>query len=332
MKYWIYFAVLLCSVVSLVAQDNVTTEKNNDAVKEMQKEEVPKGATKLVSNDGQMQLYLYGGMKHTQLDPRAPLQAANLFQELYIMVLELPKQQTLKEFNTALLSRFPGAKVTNTAAVKIDGLNGIQTEFDVSANGQNISFIITNLEGKSHFYYIAAWTLKSKYALNRATLLNVSGSFKMLKAAKKVEGRIATADKKFSILLPKGMQSTTVLHEDATLQGVNSKDELYLLLFDEAKTIFGGSGLEGYLDIVRNQMKGRFADAKITDPVSLKIGGHKALEIEISGTIDDIDVTYLLTVIETKEHYHQVIMWSESKRFEEHKQVMQVTTRSFQAE
>jgi hypothetical protein len=47
----------------------------------------------------------------------------------------------------------------------------------------------------------------------------------------------------------------------------------------------------------------------------MDINGNPALQYEIHASVDEIQVTYLHTTLETAEHFHQILAWTLQSRF-----------------
>lgn len=118
------------------------------------------------------------------------------------------------------------------------------------------------------------------------------------------------------------------LHEEADLSIGNLFAEKYLIVLTEPKSDFDADyTLEDYSAWVEESFAG--GDALPVLANSIDIGGYEANQFTYAEDVDDNDVTYLVTTIETEEHYHQVIAWTLTEDFRELEQELLDVTTSF---
>lgn len=118
-----------------------------------------------------------------------------------------------------------------------------------------------------------------------------------------------SSDSLISVKYPASWKTLTKLNEDAQLQLGSSRREEYLLVFNESKADFGGT-LADYGSIVSGNLRKVLADAEVSDPEMLTINGLNALRYQISGKLKGLNLEYFLTVVESPNHFHQVMMWT----------------------
>lgn len=82
-----------------------------------------------------------------------------------------------------------------------------------------------------------------------------------------------------------------------------------------------------YRKLIRDGL-GNFEDETKTDVT--RIDGHKALQYEIRGTVDDQAVVYLHTTVEGADGYYQVVGWTTADRYRENKDVLEDVVESFE--
>lgn len=124
-----------------------------------------------------------------ELLPGAVIGAANLGDETYLVVLEDAKidfeeNLTLADYSRniqlQLAENIKDGMVQGDAyPVTIAGLPGEQFIFPGVVNGIRISYMITLLEGDTHFYRVLGWTLESRMEKNKELLKRISESVKI---------------------------------------------------------------------------------------------------------------------------------------------------------
>ena len=128
-------------------------------------------------------------------NPDATIQQAHLFGERYVMVISDTKSdiasvfgvedasgaEVLKQFADLSLQgveeSFTVDRISNRK-LSVNGLPAIQHKFKARADGIDMVFWTTYVEGKDHFFQIQTWTLAGLEAQNEKGLLKVADSFK----------------------------------------------------------------------------------------------------------------------------------------------------------
>lgn len=73
-------------------------------------------------------------------------------------------------------------------------------------------------------------------------------------------------------------------------------------------------------------------NASATEPVSLTIDGHPALQDELTGTENDTNVVFLPTTVDDGDHFQQILAWTLKSRWQKQNQLLREITRSFRSE
>lgn len=126
------------------------------------------------STDGLYSLTGAPGWRVLDLEaPDATLQVGNLFAEEYLIVIpdtraELGEDFLLQEFaeiaSGQTLESVGEGEAGDLVEVEVGGQPGYRREVRGVIEGNDISYHLTYLEGKDHFYQIMAWTLTDKKA------------------------------------------------------------------------------------------------------------------------------------------------------------------------
>ena len=72
--------------------------------------------------------------------------------------------------------------------------------------------------------------------------------------------------------------------------------------------------------------------ASASEPVSLMIDGHPALQQELSGTEKGTDVVLLHTTVDDGDHFQTINAWTIKSRWKQQNQLLREVTASFQSE
>lgn len=112
---------------------------------------------------------------------------------------------------------------------------------------------------------------------------------------------------------PNYLARTYQLHEDADVQLQNTAKETYALVMIEPKDLFTNlgatlSGPRDYYDLVAEPLINE--STQVSQILPLEINGNPALQSEIIAPFDGAEIAYLLTVVETKSYYCQILCWT----------------------
>jgi len=148
----------------------------------------------------------------------------------------------------------------------------------------------------------------------------------------------------YQIEIPRFMNGTTGLNEEASLQYQSLRHEAYLLIIDEPKLGFEQvyRDLEQYddeLSVLQNYRDARIQILSRTTKIinkfnskPFKINGLDAefleLEAKVNGVEDEI--FYFLTFVDGGEKVYMIMAWTLKNRKEEHKKTFKTIAESFE--
>ena len=151
----------------------------------------------VVSNDGLTELQVPSNWRElggADRNLEASLQYCNLFAETYGLVLT----ETKAEVAAAIEKREEDCAIDDYAdlminaltldgfiagpakSVIVDGLTGVRVEMKTNIDGIKIAYLVTFVEGETHFHQVHCWTLQSREERNMPTLVKVADSFREL--------------------------------------------------------------------------------------------------------------------------------------------------------
>ena len=143
---------------------------------------------------------------------------------------------------------------------------------------------------------------------------------------------IASDDGKIKVTVSGMWTKLPELNKQATLQvGYKTKD-MYLIVFTDAKAAVGDLTLEKHHQITRDRMLQKMTDASATEPVSLTIAGHPALQDELSGTEKRTNVVFLHTTVDDGDHFQQILAWTLKSRWQQQNKLLREITGTFRSE
>jgi len=126
-----------------------------------------------------------------------------------------------------------------------------------------------------------------------------------------------TSDGKWGFTATSSWSTRRVLKEGATIQASNVVSDKYIIVLQESKIDFQkGTSLKDYTGLVVNLMRNNLTDPSSTPPVNITVNGMKAQLFEISGSIDKMNLKYLVAAVESKESFHQIILWTLPSKYD----------------
>jgi hypothetical protein len=144
--------------------------------------------------------------------------------------------------------------------------------------------------------------------------------------------QIASDDGKIKVSVPGTWAKLPELNERASLQVGNKRNEVYLIVLTDTKADLDNITLEKHQQRTRDRMLEKMKNASATQPVSLTIDGHPALEDELTGTDKGTNVVFLHTTVDDGDHFHQILAWTLKSRWAKQNQLLREVTNSFRSE
>ena len=143
---------------------------------------------------------------------------------------------------------------------------------------------------------------------------------------------IASDDGKIKVTVSGMWTKLPELNKQATLQVGYKSKEMYLIVLTDAKAAVGDLTLEKHHQITRDRMLQKMTDASATEPVSLTIDGHPALQDELSGTEKRTNVVFLHTTVDDGDYFQQILAWTLKSRWQQQNKLLREITGTFRSE
>ena len=148
--------------------------------------------------------------------------------------------------------------------------------------------------------------------------------------AQAVTGTVMTSTNgAVQITVPDDWDAMTDLNDVAIIQSANLVKEQYIIVIDDTKEDFAEPDLGEYSDITSQLIIDGLNGSEVGPSTPLTINGNAALQKEIRGSIDNINVVYIHTSVETPTHFYQVLTWTLKSQFDKNRSVLQEVTNSF---
>lgn len=118
----------------------------------------------------------------------------------------------------------------------------------------------------------------------------------------------------FSVSVPEYMTKTKELNSNASIQFMNALKEAYTIVLDESKDDHKLAGIkfnidDYYDDLMTNFVKG-LTNVDIGEPMKFKEKGFNYKQVQMYATSDKVNISYLITCIETEKYFYRIICWT----------------------
>lgn len=124
----------------------------------------------------------------------------------------------------------------------------------------------------------------------------------------------------YHVSVPDYMTKTVTLNDVATMQYINSAKNAYLVIIDDSKEELEMKGikfasLKDFHDDNIKHLKSEDNEHSETKIAEFEANGNKFYQSELNVNFKEKDnlevkITYLITYVETKGYYYQILCWS----------------------
>ncbi len=143
--------------------------------------------------------------------------------------------------------------------------------------------------------------------------------------------KIEFLNNSFSVAMPSSWSLRSDLNDIANLQMGNAFKEAYAIVISENKMDFDSLSLEGHSDLTRGLIKTSLSKYKESGPEYMSNGNLRTLRYRLTGSLGGLNLVYWHVTIETKEHYHQMLLWSLKSKFSSNEADYNSVIQSFEA-
>jgi Tfp pilus assembly major pilin PilA len=123
---------------------------------------------------------------------------------------------------------------------------------------------------------------------------------------------VTSADGLTRMRLPSSWQRLPELNDMGSIEYGNPYREQYLLVISEPRADFSSSmDLPAYTEMLLNQnYRPMLANLSLEYRGQVSFNEMKGTKYELRGEIDNIRIVYLLTILQSNDHFHQVLFWT----------------------
>ena len=151
----------------------------------------------------------------------------------------------------------------------------------------------------------------------------------LLAACSKPPYVVRSTDGGFQVTVPGHWKPRADLHASAEIKMCNPFREQYLIALIVTKFETGRMTIQQHSDATRASIRAAASNFSETGPVALTINGYQAVQYEMRGRVNNIDVVYIHTTIETENHFSQLLAWSLGSKWSANEAVLREVVTSF---
>ena len=143
------------------------------------------------------------------------------------------------------------------------------------------------------------------------------------------EKELVCDEEDFSVTIPQGWEEAYDLNEDASIQASNLRKDIHFAVIVEPKYNFSDDyTLADYDKTVYDNYYEVLDNIDIGKSTETEIDSFPAIQTLVTGEVDELNVTYLVTIVETQNRFFQVVAWSLQESFDEHSEELHEITNS----
>lgn len=137
-------------------------------------------------------------------------------------------------------------------------------------------------------------------------------------------------DGNFELTTPSDWKKDDSLNDEADISASNWFKEKYAIVLSENKADFeSGYTLEDYEETIESNFIDGLSDSPIYEPYPTMINGNPAYRFVVEEQSDGIPIVYSIAVIETPTHFHQLVTWTEERKYDRYEEELDSVIASF---
>jgi hypothetical protein len=113
------------------------------------------------------------------------------------------------------------------------------------------------------------------------------------------------------------------LNPEAAVQARDPDTEAYGMVIEDPRKPLKDYTLERFADVQMEQLVTRLGLASLSAPKKVQVDGKEAIQYQLKGFFDQIEVVYLFTFAETPDRFLKVVTWSLASEFEDNQEVLE---------
>lgn len=113
------------------------------------------------------------------------------------------------------------------------------------------------------------------------------------------------------------------LNPVASVQAGDTGTEAYGMVVEDPRRALKDYDLERFAGIQMQELVSDVGLASVAGPETVQVDGKDALQYQLKGLFDGVEVVYLYTFVETPDRFLKVVTWSLASRFEQNRETLE---------
>lgn len=126
---------------------------------------------------------------------------------------------------------------------------------------------------------------------------------------------LVSADGALQFEVPASWSAQTDLNDAAALQAADRDAEAYAVVIEDPRAPFQAMDLGRFADTQMQKLVGTVELANLAEPRLVPVGDREAIQYQLTGILNGVEVAYLYTFIETPDRFLRVVAWSLAPNF-----------------
>lgn len=138
-------------------------------------------------------------------------------------------------------------------------------------------------------------------------------------------------DSELQLQVPDSWEELKGLNPAASIEVGNKFDENYAIVISDSMEDFGDPPpLEDFANVQLRLFTNRMESVDVSEGVSVEDYDTPAIRHEVRATIDNLNVTYMVTFLKTENRFAQIITWTLASRWEDNRGILERVSNSLQ--
>lgn len=301
----------------------------------------------LEATDGRSRIRVPGSWeKADDLNQEASIQAQHLKRASFVLVITEDKGDfapySLRRYSDlvrkSMQTKSESYRETGPRKIEVGSRPALQYEVRAEVMGFKQRMLHTSVAGERYTHQILLWTNNEHWSAQRPVFDKIVASFREQRGAPRRAApraasvplqRVTARSGRATVKIPKTWKELPKMNARADLRHGSQKENRYLMLITEPRAkVPKDLDLAGYAKVVFEQMSKRVQGFKKGKIQRIEIDGQPALQAVVRAQTGGVRLVYLITLLRSATHYHQLIIWSLPSQWDAVRPLYQRITRS----
>ena len=141
---------------------------------------------------------------------------------------------------------------------------------------------------------------------------------------------VTSTDGVCSITVPSSWQENLSVNPIANIvEGSPLQDQFIMTISESTADVTDSFTLDNFYNNIKENMLSSITNSEISDLGEVTINGLKGMQFELKGEVEGVKLGYLVTAVQSENHFHQVIAWTLQSTFDSKRDELNEIINSF---